>query len=393
MEKKSREAVKAMGHGKNMKIKYSRIKKWLLSQYESTEKKSLGKRIIRYLSVLFFPYLALTALYFVFRWSDVKKANILFWICILIACQWFVFGPALVQRFTREFRSFQTDDDLPPEVKTYFANQNDRHMTIFIRYRFIEGVIFLLIAIIPVIIYPEILSKNLTNGTRDIFFWLIIGFLIWFLSYCVNATAYISLIAFHIINDLQKDMLLSYNPVLGSHRYAMNKISKLCGKAIRYVCTALLFIPFAIYYIYQQPELVINAGKTINFLPSSSQHPIYLIWVVSLLIFYSFFLFFFMTFQNVKIHGYKKKKSNSYLFNAQVGFINEDALKTKKRPGGPLSTAAFQYTEYLKLQEIRTLCKASPLIDIDIVVTYFSIVVSVLSAIQGIQKIIEWSPP
>ena len=129
--------MKAMGHGKNMTIKYSRIKKWLLSQYESTEKKSLGKRIIRYLSVLFFPYLALTALYFVFRWNDVKKANILFWICILIACQWFVFGPALVQRFTREFRSFQTDDDLPPEVKTYFANQNDRHMTIFIRYRFI----------------------------------------------------------------------------------------------------------------------------------------------------------------------------------------------------------------------------------------------------------------
>lgn len=376
------------------KVKYSRIKKILKSHYESIEKTSPRKRVLRYLTLLFFPYLTLTALYFIFRWSDVKKSNILFWICILTACQWFVFGPALVQRFTREFKSFQTDNYLPEITRNYFKQESDRHLTIFIRYRIIESIVFIIIAIIPILLYPEILSKNLTNGFSDWFFWLIIAFLVWFLFYCVNATAYISLIAFHIISDIQKDKVMSYNPIMESHRYAINKIKQLCGKAIRYVCTGLVFIPLAIYYIYQQPELVINSKKMLQILPASSKHPIYLIWVVSLLLFYSFFLLFFMTFQYTKIHSYIKMKSSAYLLNAQIDFASqEDKNQSAGQSENPFVAVAYKYTEYLKLQEIRLLCTTVPFLDINIVVAYFSVVVAVLSAIQGIQQIIKWTPP
>ncbi|MBQ4180804.1 MAG: hypothetical protein II617_00440, partial [Firmicutes bacterium] len=144
----------------------------------------------------------------------------------------------------------------------------------------------------------------------------------------------------------------------------------------------------------RQPELVIKSGKTLSFSPSSSNQPIYLIWVVALLFFYSSFLFFFITYRNVKLQGYSKRKSSSYLQNAQIEFItNDNLLHSEQQKGDRLAAAASRYTEYLKLQEIRLLCKTNPILDINTVVTYFSIVVSVLSAIQGIQKIIEWSPP
>lgn len=181
-------------------------------------------------------------------------------------------------------------------------------------------------------------------------------------------------------------------PTTENHRYTINKIRKICGKAVRYLCSALVFIPLAVYFINQQPELVINEGMP-QILTSSSQHPIYLIWVVLMLIFYSFFLLFFTTYQYETIKGYTKKKSSDFILNAQIKFISlKDNNQSSVPSKGLLPAAAYQYTEYLKLQEIRLLCKPVHIFDINDIVPYFSILVSMFSAIQGIREIINWTP-
>ena len=345
------------------------------------------------MKVLFFPYLIISAFYFLFRWDEVKNANALFWFVVLFAAQWFIYGPIMVQRFTRDFKSFQTDNKLPKEVNQYFLNQDDRFFTIFIRYRIFESILFVLIAIGPIILYPEILTKNVTQGYRDIFFWIIIIFLIRLLIYCVNATAYISLLSFHILLDLQKDKIFNYNPLLENHRYAIKKLSKLSGKALRYMCTASVFLPLALYYLFQQPTISSNNSHKISFLPTSSQHPIYLFWVVAMLLFFAVFLFFSLTYQNYKIQGYSKSKCSKCLLDAQLEFINNAGAENNETLRKPFSSAVIRHTEYLKLQEIKLLCKTGPMLDINVATTYFSVLLSVLTAIQGIQGIIAWKPP
>lgn len=384
------------GH-KNQEI-YKWIKSKLTDFYkcsedETEERKIRGKRSARLLSLLFFPYLVLSVLYFAFRWQEVKKINWLFFVVLLIAATWFIIGPRLVQRFIWEIMSLQSDDKLPMKVKEYFIKQEDRHFTYFIKYRLVETLLFVIVAIVPILCYPYILSKNITSGYSDCFFWFIILFLIWFLSYCVNATAFISLLSFHILPDMRKDKIFIYNPLLEDHRYTIKKIKEICGKAVRYVCSAIVFIPGGIYYFYQQPEIVAKNGQLLYSSPASSQHPIYFIWVVLMLLFYSFFLFFFLTYQNVQIQGYSKAKGNECVLKTQLGFVSETNEDKPKGQSGPFSIVAYRYTEYLKLQEIKLLCKTNATVDINVVLTYISIVVSIITAIQGILKIIETTAP
>ena len=309
---------------------------------------------------------------------------------MLIFSTWFVFGPFLVQNFIQEFMLFGNDSKLPVDVRTYFDEQYNRLFKIYIRYRFCYVLLFIAAAIVPILFYPFVLSKNILSGYHDWLFWLIILFLIWFISICMNGPAFISLISFHILSDLRKDKIFSYNPLLRDHRYAIKRIRDICGKLVRCMCTGLVFIPQAFFYFYQQPESITKDGQVI-YHAAVSEHPIYIVWVVACLLLYAFFLFFFMTNQNMQIQDYSKSKGNAFLTEAQIKFI--DINNDTKQPYNPLSAAAYRYAEHLKLEEIKLLCKTRATFDINTALTYFSSLVSLLTAIQGILKIIGKSAP
>lgn len=214
--------------------------------------------------------------------------------------------------------------------------------------------------------------------------------MVWFLFYCANATSFISLISFKIIQDIINDKVFVYNPINLVHRKSLEAIRNLCNKAVAYTCSGLVFIPLAVYFILQQPQLVINPHTNnydIRF--SSTNHPIYLIWVLGLMLIYCTFLFLFITYPNYKLKKYIRQKNKEYLFWEEVKYIknivNEPILSSKPpiQHNTFLSEQIYQYNIYLRLQETKNLCLTSFTFDSSIAVTYITIFVTLLSAIPG----------
>lgn len=341
------------------------------------------------------PYILLSLLYIFFRFKLLQQINIIFLFVLLFSSSWFIIGPHLVYNFISFFLSFQTNDKICSELRQYFIVNEQMHFNIYKVCLIIEGIIISLVGIIPIILFPDILTKNITYGMIDIFFWLIIFFLVWFLFYCANATSFISLLAFKIIRDIINDKVFVYNPINIVHHKSLEEIRHLCNKAVAYTCSGLIFMPLAIYFILQQPELKVDfETKNCNILLSSLNHPIYLIWVIGLMIIYCAFLFLFITYPNYELKKYILQKNKEYLFLEEVKYIKTIVDKPilssilSIQHSDFLSEQIYQYNIYLRLQEIKNLCLSSFALDSSIIVTYVTIIVTLLSAIPGFVQLL-----
>lgn len=357
--------------------------------YQFGEAETKFRKNLKLLIPLELPYIILSLTYIVFRFDELQKINLFFWFVILFSSIWFIIGPRLVYKYITFFRSFQTNQELCCHVRYYFKKNEIEHFKLYIICWVIEGLVISLIGITPIFLYPNILTKNITNGINDIFFWLILIFVIWFLFYCSNATSFITLIAFKIIRDLKSDKIFKYNPTSIEHHKSIEYIQRLCNKAVAYTCSGLVFIPLAIYFLLQQPELVIQ-NNMYKIKISAHKEPIYIIWVVFLLLFYCSFLFFFITYPNFELKKYIRQKNNDYLLIEKNQYINNfnaispTILFSKNLA---LNEQIYLYNIYLRLQEIKSVCKLNFTFDTNIFVTYISIFVTLLSSIPGFVQI------
>lgn len=341
------------------------------------------------------PYIILSVLYIIFRFKLLQQINIFFLSVLLFSSTWFIIGPHLVYNFIAFFLSFQANEKICSDLRQYFKANEKKHFKIYRACLIIEGTIISLVGIIPIILFPDILTENITYGMTDIFFWMIIIFLAWFLFYCANATSFISLMAFKIIRDIINDKVFVYNPINIVHRKSLEEILHLCNKAVAYTCSGLVFIPLAIYFVLQQPELVVDLKKNkYNILLSSLNQPIYLIWVISLMLIYCTFLFLFITYPNFAIKKYIRQKTREYLLLEEVKYIKTVVDKPilssmpSVQHSNFLSEQIYQYNTYLRLQEIRNLCLTSFAFDSSVIVTYVTIFVTLLSAVPGFVQLL-----
>lgn len=369
---------------KGKRKKRSIIKKWILAYHSKIDHLQGLKRICYYCSVLFFPYLFLTILYMLIRWKEFCRVNLIFWIVLIIAITWFPLGPVLVHRFYRAFVSMSEDIKLPKAVLNYFEKNKERHFTLFVRYRVVEGLIFFCVSIIPILRYPYILSKNISFGSKDWFFWLIVLFLVWFVFYVVNATAYISLFGFHIIRDLQRGKIFKYDPREKCDRYAIEKINELAVKAVRYTISAAIFLPLAIYYCLRQPELSFGDGRVVLYFEDNSQGSIYIFWVVLIMLFYAGFLCFSLSLAR-KVHRYDRKTKIVTLENERYKFVN---IKVNPKVDVlSLENSLYIIGKYVQLQEFRLLCRKKHSIDGNLLAATITTIATLLSAIPGILNV------
>ena len=357
--------------------------------YQFGEAETKIRKNLKLLIPLELPYIILSLTYIIFRFDELQKINLIFWIVLLFSSIWFMIGPRLVYKYISFFNSFQTNQELCCHVRHYFKENESKHFKIYIIYWIIEGLAISLIGVVPIFLYPNILTKNITYGRKDIFFWLIIIFIIWFLFYCANATSFISLIAFKIIRDLKNDKIFNYNPTSVEHHKSIEYIQRLCNKAVSYTCSGLVFIPLAIYFLLQQPEFVTH-NNTYKIKLCSFQDPIYIIWVIFLLLFYCFFLFFFITYPNYELRKYINQKNNDYLLIEKNQYINNFNVISPTILFGQnlaLNEQIYLYNIYLRLQEVKSICKLNFTFDTSIFVTYISIFVTLLSSIPGFVQI------
>lgn len=364
--------------------------------YKFGQTSTKKRKIIKLFIPLELPYIILSLLYIFFRYNILQQINIVFLLVLLFSSSWFIIGPHLVYNFISLFLTLQTNKKICLELRQYFKVNEKTHFKIYKMCLIIEGSIISLVGLLPIILFPEILTKNITYGMNDIFFWLIIIFLAWFLFYCANATSFISLIAFKIIRDIVHDKVFVYNPINIEQRKSLEEIRRLCNKAVAYTCSGLVFIPLAIYFILQQPELKFNfETNTWNILLSPLDHPIYLVWVIGLMLIYCGFLFLFITYPNYKLNKYIRQKNKEYLFLEEIKYIKTIVDKPilssilSIQHSNFLSEQIYQYNIYLRLQEIKNLCLTSFALDSSIIVTYVTILVTLLSAIPGFVQLLS----
>lgn len=115
------------------------------------------------------PYIMLSFLYIFFRFEMLQRINIVFLLIILFSSSWFIIGPHLVYNFITFFLSFQTNGKICSELKHYFKANENIHFKIYKICLIIQGTIISLVGIIPIILFPDILTQNITYGLRDIF--------------------------------------------------------------------------------------------------------------------------------------------------------------------------------------------------------------------------------
>lgn len=343
------------------------------------------KKNLMLLLPLFAPFLIIAIFHTIFRFNTLKYINPIFWVVLIISSIWFVIGPRFVFNFINLFVSFKENPQLSYNVREYFKNNEAKHYKRYKIYLIVGGTIFSIVGIVPIIVFPDILTENITNGLCDPFFWLIICFIIWFLFYTANAIAFILLINFNIIQDLKEDKVFIYNPVNITHHKSLDALRNLCNKSVAYTCSGLLFIPLAIYFIFQQPELNFNVNNKKYEFISTSQSPIYLIWVICLLIIYCFFLFLSITYPNYELKKYVKCKNNDFLLREEYEFIKSysNLVKIACPKINFWEAQINQYNAYLRLQEIKIVCQSSFNSDIETLVTYISIIVTIISIILG----------
>lgn len=360
--------------------------------YKLGQASSKKKKILKLLTPLEIPYIMISLMYIVLRFYLFQQINPIFLIVVYFSSIWFIIGPYLVHNFITYFISFQANTNICFSLRQYFKNNERIHFKIYKICLIIEGTTISLFGVIPIILFPDILTENVTYGIKDLFFWLIIFFVIWFLFYCANATSFISLIAFKVIRDIVKDKIFIYNPTNIEHHRSLEEIHHLCNKAVAYTCSGLVFIPLAIYFILQQPGLMFDSKtNTWTILLSPFRNSIYLVWVTCLLLIYCTFLFLFITYPNFKLKRYVQEKSKKYLLSEQAKYLDKftkepSILLQQKRN---LSDQLYQYNVYLRLQEIEILCKTSFSYDSNTIVAYITILVTFLSAIPGFIQVLR----
>lgn len=358
----------------------------------STKKREFFKLLLP----LELPYIILSLLYIIFRFEMLQQINIIFLLVLLFSSSWFFIGPRLVYKFISLFLSFQTNEIICPKLRQYFKINEKVHFKLYKKYLIIEGTILSLVGVVPIILFPDILTKNITNGFTDIFFWLIIFFLVWFLFYCANATSFITLITFKIIRDVINDKTFVYNPINVAQHKSLEEIRHLCNKAVAYTCSGLVFIPLAIYFFLQQPELIFDLKKNSwKIISSPLNQPTYLIWVICLLLLYCAFLFLFITYPNYALKKYVRQKNKDYYFLEEIKYIKTIVDRPTLlsvitiQQNDLLSEQIYQYNVYLRLQEIKNLCLTSFAIDSNMIIAYITILVTLLSAVPGFVQLIN----
>ena len=290
-------------------------------------------------------------------------------------------------------KSFGDDKKYPEAINKCFQKNRKRYVIVFRNHLIVDSAILLSAAIIAIVLFPEILSKNMTRGRGDWFFWLDIVFLSWMGVFSSCAPAFLSLFSFHVLKDIQKSDVFDYNPMDEKHRNTIESMRIFCNKSIAYASSGSVFLPLAIFYIFQQPTMTISWKHTISisFQAPNNQSPVYILWVVVLLTIYAFFTLFFSFYPNAILSKYVKKKHKELIFKEQKEYIqNCDNEKPYRRSKERLLASAInQYNNYNRLQEIKVLCRIPVRIDANLVLTFFSILATILSAVGGILKILD----
>lgn len=370
-----------------------KIIRYIFDRYNSVAQLSRFKKILLAFVPLYLPYVFLLFFYVVFRYNEAKRMGLLFLIVMNIASIWFILGPILMYSHVKMLKSFCDDKKYPEEINKCFQNNKKHYFICFLNHWLVDSVILLIVSLIAVIAYPEILTINMTRGRADVFFWLDIVFLIWMGISSACAPAFLSMFSFHILKDLQKIDVFDYNPMDEKHRDAIESMRVFCNRSIAYATSGSVFLPLALFYIFQQPTMTISWNPTfsISFQSLNNSSPVYILWVVALLTVYAFFTLFFSLYPNIVLSRFVKKKHKALIFAEQKKYIqNCDNRKLYRRSKERLLASAIsQYNNYNRLQELKVLCKIPVRIDVHLVLSYFSILATILSAIYGILKILN----
>ena len=370
-----------------------KIIQYVFDQYKRVAPKRRFVKFLLALVPLYLPYFALTLCYFVFRANEAKRIGLLFLIVVNFASIWFILGPILMYSHVKMLKSFCDDKKYPEEINSCFRNNKKGYFICFLKHWMVDSVLLLIVSIIAIIVYPEILTVNMTRGRGDLFFWLDIVFLVWMGIASSCAPAFLSMFSFHILKDIQKKDVFDYNPMDEKHRDAIESMRAFCNRSIAYASSGSVFLPLALFYIFQQPTMAISWNPTfsVSFQTPTNTNPVYILWVVALLTVYAFFTLFFTFYPNIVLSKYIKKKHNELIFSEQKKYIqNRDNDKPYRRSKERLLASAInQYNDYNRLQELKILCKIPVRLDVHLVLSYFSILATILSAVYGIIKILN----
>jgi len=351
------------------------------------------KHFLKLLVPLALPYFIIYVLNKLVHFQETQQVNIVFSCACCVASIWFICGPHLLFNYIKYFIDLRVNANLCSEVKKYFIEKEREHFVFYKKCLLLCDCLIIIVSVLPIIISPEILSYNVTSGVRDPFFWLVLVFLVWFLCYCANSPAFILLLSLKIIKDIVNNKVLNYDPLNIEHHKSIEHILKLCNKAVYYTCSALLFMPLAVYYILKQPKWCFDFhSHTFSALEfyNTDGFNINLLWVSCILIVFSMFLFAFVFYPTYAIKKYIKNKSNEKILLEEIKYI--DSTSTFVLPNvNILFIELYKYNTYLRLQEIKIICKSSvkniDKFDKNIAITYISIVITLICSIPGFSNL------
>ncbi len=316
--------------------------------------------------VLAAPYLIIAVSYIVIRWNALNAVPIDFWIELTIASTWFVFGPILVFKFMESFTCLKDRVEFPLNLRKWFENNENRHYKIYKRCMAIISPIFIILGVFAILLHSDILTKTvcITTGYNDIYYWIVVAFLLWFLIYVTNALAAIVLMLM-IVYTVKKHDVIDYNPIDISHHNGVEGLNKFCNKIVSYMCSGLLFLPIAFLFLRQQAHIE---------------------WVSALLLFYGIFLLAAITYPRLTINSYISKKSKKYLLEEKLQYL--EFVKFVKLLPSEEYKELHLYNSYVYIQELKTVCPVKIGFDTNTIMTYLSVLVSVVTSIPGFVNMI-----
>ena len=323
---------------------------------------------IRAFSVLAIPYLLIAGTYLIIRWKTLSAVPIDLWFEIVIASSWFFFGPILVYKFIKSFIGLKDQPKFTSELRNWFQDKAGEHYKIYRYSMRIFGPIFMGLVVIILLCRPDILTgiMHITSGYKDVFYWMVLVFLLWFLYYCSNAMALITLMI-AIVYSIKKNNIIFYDPLDTSHHGCVKELLHFCNKTVSNICSGLVFLPMAIFFLWQQ---------------------VYTGWVFALLVFYSIFLFAAITYPRSAIKSYIDERSKNYLLEKKVQYLR-NSKRNNPAAHGRKNKIAHQlrvFNSYLYIQELETICSPKVTIDSNTVITYITIIATLATAISGFIK-------
>ncbi|HCI56038.1 MAG TPA: hypothetical protein DFI01_08960 [Bacteroidales bacterium] len=342
----------------------------------SKEKKEmlLRKRLWAYLFLfvkssflLEIPYLILSSAYLYVHWGA-NEFNFRFWAEMLFANIWFVIGPILVHKFMDSFIGLNNKSEFNDSLRGWFVNSAEDNYRFYVILMHIFGTAFLVVALLPIIISPNILTDvvRITNGYHDIFFWFVIAFLGWFIIYCTNALSAIALVI-RIIHHIKRDDVIQYQPLNEKHRITIKALYHFGNKTFAYMCSGILFLPLC--------EEFFNG--------------VYTYWITGMIGFTSIFLLLAVIYPRIALKSYTREKEETFLLVEKNKYFQRVCSQKDFKQGNVVQEIS-NYNAYLYLQELKTVCSMRIGIGFHEILTYATSIVGLLCSLPGLTWLFRW---